>query len=272
MISILSRSKAFFRIDICRNHGNLELRLKRNLSTQVNTAKPPPRKPGKGTDFLLNHGGKVALVALSVSSFLIYTYYLSIKDRNMVEEDVEHSTIIEPYEIQQLRYANGLPKDAFLSIAKRVYENSSTNGRVDHGKLCMTYTDFVKIVQQYSTSHYNNLVSNGHLLDRVIYQHTIQQQLHTLIFPNKDEFVANGTTKWYEMELPVDYLLVVLSLVLESDPTTRLTAFYKLLQDYSSSSAEDKSKGNNISQGFKSIFQSLPVHNCICFFSLQRMF
>lgn len=259
MKSFLSRVKAFPKIDIGSNRGKLQVSFKRNLATEVSTAQPAPKKPV--TDFLLNHGGKVALVAFSISAYLIYTYYLSVTDRKNVEEDVEHSTIIEPYEIQQLRYANRLSKDAFLSIAKRVYEdNSATVNRGGHNKLTMTYKDFVKLVQQHSSQHHNP-ISNGYFLDRVVYQHMIQPQLHSLIFRSEEECaLSNGTTKWYEMELPVDYLLVVLSLALESDAPFRLAVFHQLLQDYSCSSTDqnNNNKANNVSKGTSS-----NTHNLI---------
>jgi len=203
----------------------------------------PPRKVNRGTDFLLNHGGKVALVAFSVSAALIYTYYLSIQNRNKVEEDVEKNLIIEPYELQQLRYANNISKETYLDIIeyiKQQYQVSSLSS------VQMTYRDFIQTIQ--TTQSNNNTttspltspsplqshpLTNGHLLDRMIYQHMITPSDNNVIM-NGHEVEEDGKD-WYDIPVPVDYLLILFSMTMEMDVVHRLEAYHSLLQSEAAS-------------------------------------
>jgi len=77
-----------------------------------------PEKKGF-VDILADHGGKIALVVFGGVIALFYTYYASGKDRNKLEDGISEAALIEPYEIQELRYTNKLSKDDFVSIAKQ---------------------------------------------------------------------------------------------------------------------------------------------------------
>jgi hypothetical protein len=49
--------------------------------------------------FLSKHGGKVAIVAIGISIGLIYSYILSGRSRNLVEDSLNSEASLEPYEV-----------------------------------------------------------------------------------------------------------------------------------------------------------------------------
>ena len=65
------------------------------------------------------HGGKVAAGALALTAAIIYTYYESGRSKTNVEEGLNNRMIIEPYEVNEIRFLNNLTPAVYeaLSVA-----------------------------------------------------------------------------------------------------------------------------------------------------------
>ena len=91
------------RSHVDRSHGNFLYQRRRNLSGVnpmfAERAIPDKHKISEEADFLTRHGGKIAVVALSITFFLVYTYYESGQSKNRVEEELNDEAAIEPYEV-----------------------------------------------------------------------------------------------------------------------------------------------------------------------------
>ena len=76
----------------------------------------------------------MALAAFSAALGLIYTYYMSVEDRNAVEQAVADALVIEPYEVQELRHCNGLTASQYVCMVDHFSKNNYEDGliRYDH--------------------------------------------------------------------------------------------------------------------------------------------
>ena len=110
-----------------------------------NSKKAKKENDGKGSDkkefidILADHGGKIALAVFGGIIGLFYTYYASGKDRNKLEDSIADAALIEPYEIQELRFTNKLSKDDFISIVDQCKAHF-TSGQA-------TYVEFVHFLR-----------------------------------------------------------------------------------------------------------------------------
>jgi len=156
-----------------------------------------PEKKGF-VDILADHGGKIALVVFGGVIALFYTYYASGKDRNKLEDGISEAALIEPYEIQELRFTNKLSKDDFVAIADQCRTHFHS-GQATYAEFVLFLRDKVvlpalPVDTSSSTSHYNSFdayggnnkttgapqaaaaprrvqLNSAHLLDRVIMGH-----------------------------------------------------------------------------------------------------
>jgi hypothetical protein len=65
------------------------------------------------------HGGKVAAGALALTAAIIYKYYESGRSKTNVEEGLNNRMVIEPYEVNEIRFLNNLTPAVYeaLSVA-----------------------------------------------------------------------------------------------------------------------------------------------------------
>jgi hypothetical protein len=97
-----------------------------NSSSSSENAKT--KKTDDDDDFLSRHGGKVAIVALSVAVGLIYTWFLGTRDRGNVEKAIEHAeTILEPYEVLELRHFNRITESQMKELILKMLEDDSSS-------------------------------------------------------------------------------------------------------------------------------------------------
>lgn len=145
------------------------------------------KKAADDDDFLSRHGGKVALVAFSIAAGLVYTYYLSIQDRNSIEKAVDsYEMPIDPYELLDLRNANQIKGEQFSSLLQKFleaeqlskYSESKINGSTtpneqDHSEInvnekskssrkvvnipCLTYEKFIEFIKTNQTTFHQNV-------------------------------------------------------------------------------------------------------------------
>lgn len=166
-----------------------------------------PEKKGV-VDILADHGGKIALVVFGGIIALFYTYYASGKDRNKLEDGISEAALIEPYEIQELRYTNKLSKDDFISIAEQC-KAQFHSGQATYAEFVLFLRDKVTLpalpIDSSSSSSSSNSFStygaaskgnsaasrrvqlkSTHLLDRVIMGH-IQRKFASSTFSSTME-------------------------------------------------------------------------------------
>lgn len=79
-------------------------------------ASADPNEKAGFIDMLSDHGGKVALAVVGGLIALFYSYYASGKDRNRLEENIAEAAMLEPYEIQELRFRNKVDRDTFSAV------------------------------------------------------------------------------------------------------------------------------------------------------------
>ena len=107
------------------------------------------KKDDEEESFLTQHGGKVAIIALSIAALLIYKYFQGGTNRKRVEEILEEHTILEVYEMNELRLANEVTVEEYSKIlndhtwnynGKESYINMLQKVRTSLGRdLCKTY-------------------------------------------------------------------------------------------------------------------------------------
>ncbi len=98
----------------------------RTFSTKQQVPPESGNRPTPILDFLEVHGGKVAIAGVSTAVYMIYTYYLGTLERRKVEDDIEHQSLAEPYELLQLRYANNINSNNSTNMG-----NEDTNSTLD---------------------------------------------------------------------------------------------------------------------------------------------
>ena len=74
--------------------------------------------------FLSQHGGKVFIVALSVAGYLIYGFFKGSSNKSELEDKILEETILEPYEINELRDNNFnlINKQLMINIINNAYD------------------------------------------------------------------------------------------------------------------------------------------------------
>lgn len=167
----------------------------------------PLKKPPMEEDPLSKHGGKIALAAFAVAGGLIYTYYLGIQDRDKIEKDTEHESAIEPYEIQQLRHVNRLSLADYHQILL-VFQQELKN------KESIRYSNVIMLTK----SVLKQPIRAGHFLDRMI------------IVKGSQLTSATPNTNLADIQLPSEYYMVMLNLLMGRDIQDRVQALHSLGQ------------------------------------------
>lgn len=198
------------------------------------------KKAADDDDFLSRHGGKVALVAFSIAAGLVYTYYLSIQDRNSIEKAVDsYEMPIDPYELLDLRNANQIKGEQFSSLLQKFleaeqlskYSESKINGSTtpneqDHSEInvnekskssrkvvnipCLTYEKFIEFIKTNQTTfHQNvspyyprlaNVILLPYLLERIIQTQVTKDFVPLEKLPTKFPFMMYDTLTAEEQE------------------------------------------------------------------------
>eukprot|EP01039_Chlorochromonas_danica_P010654 gene10655-11814_t len=151
----------------------------RKLSTTAPSPSPSapqpaassPSRADKVIDFIENNGGKLFLFAAGVVAGLIYRYYEGLQDRNRVEEQVERGSMLEPYEIQMLRLANGYDLDQYKQmIQAMVKQGLSWDSSIGYDEVIHLVSDTIRQQDKSSSSTTTaTTLKLGHLIDRVVY-------------------------------------------------------------------------------------------------------
>ena len=83
----------------------------------------------------LRHGGKVAAGALALTAVIIYTYYESGRSKTAIEEGLNNRMIIEPYEINEIRFVNNLTPAVYEALSSACLNHfASSSSSAEQGK------------------------------------------------------------------------------------------------------------------------------------------
>ena len=81
------------------------------------------------------HGGKVAAGALALTAVIIYTYYESGRSKTAVEEGLNNRMIIEPYEVNEIRFLNNLTPAVYEALSTACLSHfASSSSSAEQGK------------------------------------------------------------------------------------------------------------------------------------------
>ena len=192
------------------------------------------------TDFLSRHGGKVALIAISATIGLIYTYVESNNIRSRLEEEITKESAIEPYEINDLRSINSMSSEIFDALVDEWYKS--------HRDESCTYLEFVNFVKQFLAARGLRLCG-GHILERVILT-----RYHLSCSISSDDSNENSEhialQKFPSHRFDVGYLLAALNMVVSEGAPSRSASMFRLARYWDAkthSSSINKSEDGSIS-------------------------
>jgi hypothetical protein len=176
-------------------------------------------KASSTTDFLSDHGGKIGIVALFVSTYLIGSYFYGIHQRNVLEDRLRDQVILEPIEINELRGMNHMSLETYHKILSKVHSlfmlkkesvNEHENFKLN---LKLNYSDIIELVNS------EQMIQHGHLIDRLYYslkEHDVSE--------DKNE----------ELDLMIAMGIIALTISIDIPANNRLFAYYSLCQAMSS--------------------------------------
>eukprot|EP01041_Mallomonas_annulata_P010973 gene10973-22929_t len=193
-------------------------------------------------DFLSKHGGKVAMVALSIAFGLIYRWIKSGQNRTNLETEIANASALEPIEVTEIRYANHLTLPEYKSIILAC--------RAQFPSGYASYKDFIHLIK--SNLNENNEIKFGYFYDRII-SHYITTKILKNPTDNNSNHITNDTTSSTSISsqneksfdpstnnnntshlipyientlLPVDLLLVLLNSAVRQPSQDRVNGLY----------------------------------------------
>jgi hypothetical protein len=168
--------------------------------------------------FLSRHSGKIALVALFISASIFYSYYITGQNRNSIEDNLTNMAVVEPYEIQEMRNMNNISLDQYKSIVISLFES---------GQSSITYNEFITTLRNRKEFDSSQLISCGYLLDRLVLSYLLNNC-------DEDSQIMN----YREVQIPVLFFLVCLSLLMTFNAKDRLEGLYFSMKKSQCSLAE----------------------------------
>jgi len=152
---------------------------------------PDEPAPVKSDDFLDKHSGKLAAAVLSAIAALIYWWIRGSRNRTELEEMINDESPLHPYESAELRTMNSLTCDQYLDFVRSCLQNFPSHR--------VTYKDFIRFFNEQT----QYTVKGGYIIDRIVMTYREEHQLGE------------------DAELPLGFLLTVLSNVTNSSPLDR---------------------------------------------------
>jgi len=162
--------------------------------------------------FLSKHGGKVAMVAFTVSMVLLFRYFRSNSKRSEVEEDLADLAVLEPYEIHDLRVSNDLTAAQYDVICDKMFD------AFPQGEC--TYTEFVAAVRGMVEGKFHKKLKHMHLLDRLV------TGMSFVPGTGHDAHDAHDCERRY----PLRRLLVAFNTAINAPAAERITSLDRLLK------------------------------------------
>jgi hypothetical protein len=220
-------------------------------------------------DFLSKHGGKVALAGFGLAIAIFYRWWKGGTNRTDLIEKLVQTATIEPFEIQELRLGNNITTEDYNEISGMI---------ITEGRKTLSYREFCSLVStttggvgnsdrralesqdKQSPSRPPIRINQGHLLDRLVIAYTANRPLDETDGGRRPSFSSGSFSSsagshFADVQLPVDYLMVLLNLVVRSDFLSRIDSLFNVayLCENSGNGMNDNSIGavqelNNVVQ------------------------
>jgi hypothetical protein len=224
------------------------------------SSSPSSGSSSSGSNPFLDNLGTIFLSAVGlVIAWLVRSYY-NTKLRNALRDAVENNAVLDPIELDELRFANsnGLSVVQYNTVVERaISELQQLQHQSSPSPLSeeLSYPDFVQLVRsilvQSNTegSPDHHTLQLGHLLDRValdVITRKTQQQLQQ---QERQQQQNNNSCEWEGEEkdgtMPLQFWLVLLSLAVYGSPTDRIQILHELLQRANNINANDGDGGGS---------------------------
>lgn len=166
---------------------------------------PPP--PPDSKDFLSQHGGKVALAGFSIAGALIYRWLQGSKNKRELEHNIANTSPLHPYESNDLREKNTMTVTQYKQFVNDCVSNFPSG--------FASYKEFLRLL--HTTINYH--IADGYVLDRLVLFY-VETQMNTIATIEDD------------LNLPVVFLLVLLSNVVTSTPNERAEMLFDVSRSY----------------------------------------
>jgi len=155
-----------------------------------------------GSDFLSNHGGKIALVGFSFAAALVYRWFIGGRNRTDLEEEITLKSPLHPYESNDLRIRNSMTCLQFHDFAKKCREKFPDG--------LASYDEFVQFFQHQKMY----ALTDGYVIDRVV--------LDYLKASSSRGVMARRT------RFPMSFFLVALSNAVNVPPDDRMNMLFEV--------------------------------------------
>jgi hypothetical protein len=215
-----------------------------NSSSATNNKSKSDNSSNKSSNsnvFLDNIGTIFLAFIGSIIGWLVRSHF-NTKNKNHIRDMIELQSVIDPFEIYDLRQANSdiLTVPIFRTIVRNIIQNSNQNS----DDLVVTYQEFVAMVRKIMI-HENNsadkTIQLGYLLDRVVA--SVLEKSYC------QENNHDKTVESYKM--PIQLWLTVLSMALHGPVQDRIAVLYEIMQiprrqrTNDTTGTEDSNKSND---------------------------
>jgi len=232
---------------------NTSLSNHKNNHKEKGDAKDDPNNEQKTAgDYFLDHLGTIFLCIIGIIIASLIRSSKSTSEKNKLRQDIEEFvSALDPYEINDLRNSNVWLDRSAMEYLIQTFSNTSEKFNsipaVD-GKL--SYEEFVaytlRAMKEYSkettssttlstvTATPTPSIQLGHLLDRVVLsilnqKESKNKQQHQNDIFNKNTSSLSSSSTPNDQQLPIQLLLVILSLAMNSSILDRVDVLFQIM-------------------------------------------
>ncbi|KAL3783742.1 hypothetical protein HJC23_004861 [Cyclotella cryptica] len=204
------------------------------------------------SNIFLDNLGKIFLTTIALVLLSLLRSTKGNNARAALRDDIEASALLDPLEIEDLRFANEnlLTKSVWDEILKEFREV---------GRERVTYGTFMNVVLRVLRRIHGEgaTIQCGHLMDRVVIAE--MDRVGREIDASEKDGESCDATK--EIELPLSFLLAALSLALYSTVADRIDALYNvmvLIQGFNNDAGESTTAPLSIDPEPETLRKELP--------------
>jgi hypothetical protein len=191
------------------------------------------------SNIFLDNLGKIFLSSIGLVLLFLLRSTKSNNSRVALREEMENAALLDPLEIDDLRFANS---DFTVDIWNKIMEEIR-NEFTARGIASVTYPQFLSVVMRVMKDVKGEgfTIQMGHLMDRVVIAELERKS-------RREGNDGDSTNHDGDVELPLSFLLASLSLALNSTVSDRIRVLYDAMligNEMSSSSGGNKGEESN---------------------------